>query len=903
MKHADDVGRGLQAVAPLSKPACNPQSPMVNYLTFWGKARPPTSDGPRWHPNAYHSLDVAAVAEALLNSGVSRPPPPWANECHTSTIAALIALHDIGKFSRPFQAKEPEYWPQQLGKIAAPPGPGHGAIGCALLRDELADLPAQMLPSWLPSERAALIEAVCGHHGCPVDALDSISCKVVCGECDRAAKTFAADVFDLLRPDTLSLPQGASSSQLAWWLAGLTVLADWIGSAEAWFPYRAPDYNLADYWDKFARPQAADAVKASGLLPAPARAELMLTDLLPDVAVSPSPVQALASSLALGTTGPLAVLVEDQTGSGKTEAALLLAHRLMAAGRADGVFVALPTMATANAMYERLATAYRRLFADDARPSLVLAHGRRNDHAGFQNSILREAAVADTVGDPADEPASAQCAAWLADDRRRAFLAHVGVGTIDQALLAVLPTRHAPLRLHGLHRRVLIVDEAHAYDAYMGEELARLIMFQAGLGGSTIILSATLPQRVRIGLAKAFAAGRGTLVPALTKQHYPLITVLRDGAAEEHCCSGREEIARSVAVTRLATVGDALERVGAAARAGAAVAWVRNTVDDAVEAHAALTVRGVEATLFHARFAMGDRLAIERDVLGRFGKKSKARAGVVVATQVIEQSLDLDFDLMVTDLAPIDLLIQRAGRVWRHVRDGRPIDGPHLLVLSPDPVDMPDAEWLGPALRRTGHVYENHALLWRSARVLFDAGKISAPSDVRRLIEAVYSRDGEESHGLQRRESMAEGRASAALSLARQNLLLWDDGYRLNSGAWASDVRTPTRLGEPSMVVRLARWDGGTLRPWCDGVDEARAWTLSELVLPPWVATGASKPEGALADAQATARMKWDAWSREIPVLALQPAEDAWTGNLERGSEVVQVSYTSRDGVRLAGKR
>ena len=871
---------------------------MGDYLAFWGKARPTTNDGPRWHPNAYHSLDVAAAAEALLISGVSRPPPPWANGCHTATIVALIALHDIGKFSRPFQAKEPEYWPEQLGKLAAPPDPGHGAIGYTLLRDRLADLPAQILPDWMSSERAALIGAVCGHHGRPVDALNSIFSSIVCGECECAAQTFAADVFDLLGLARLLLQPAAAGSQLAWWLAGLTVLADWIGSAEAWFPYCAPDFKLVDYWHKFARPQAARAVAAAGLLPAAARAELTLTDLLPEVA-APSPVQALASSLALGTTGPLAVLVEDQTGSGKTEAALLLAHRLMAAGRADGVFIALPTMATANAMYERLATAYRCLFADDACPSLVLAHGRRNDHAGFQNSILREAAVAGTLSDPADEPASAQCAAWLADDRRRAFLAHVGVGTIDQALLAVLPTRHAPLRLHGLHRRVLIVDEAHAYDAYMGEELRRLVMFHAGLGGSTIILSATLPQQVRVGLANAFAAGRNTLMPSLTEQHYPLITVLRDDATEEHPCLGREGISRSVAVTRLAAVEDALERVVAAARAGAAVAWVRNAVDDAVEAHAALTARGVEATLFHARFAMGDRLAIESDVLNRFGKNGMARAGVVVATQVIEQSLDLDFDLMVSDLAPIDLLIQRAGRVWRHVRGWRPIDGPHLFVLSPDPVAVPGADWLGSALRRTGRVYENHALLWRSARVLFETGKISAPSDVRRLVEAVYAQDGEDSCGLQRRESMAEGRASAALSLARQNLLLWEDGYRLNAGAWASDVLTPTRLGEPSMVVRLARWDGDILRPWCEGVDEARAWALSELILPPWVATGASRPEGALAEAEAAMRVKWDTWSREIPVLALSPGKDVWTGNLERGSKVVHVSYTSCAGMRL----
>jgi CRISPR-associated endonuclease/helicase Cas3 len=875
---------------------------MNDFLAFWGKARPTTGEGPRWHPNAYHSLDVAAAAEALLAAGVTRPPSPWQARGHEAAIVALIALHDLGKFSRPFQAKAEAHWPAQLGPLSAPPGPGHGVVGHAMLTDRFDDLLDPILPGWLPSARAPLIGAICGHHGRPVDECDSVSPRVVCAACQRAVRAFAAEALAVLHPAGLPAPSDDPDPALAWWLAGLTVLADWIGSAEAWFPYRAPEYDLSRYWREIARPQAARAVAAAGLTPAAVRARLTLADLLADATVTPSPVQALADSLDLGAAGPLAVLVEDQTGSGKTEAALLLAHRLMAAGRAEGVFVALPTMATANAMYDRLAAAWRRLFAKDARPSLVLAHGRRDDHPGFQNSILADAAIAGTAADdPADEPASAQCAAWLADDRRRAFMAHVGVGTIDQALLAVLPTRHAPLRLHGLHRRVLIVDEAHAYDAYMREELRRLVTFQAGLGGSTIILSATLPQRVRAGLAGAFAAGRDITAPQLAGQAYPLVTVLRDDATEEHPCPGREGLARSVAVTRLAGVDEALERVVAAARAGAAVAWVRNAVDDAAEAHAALAARGVAATLFHARFAMGDRQTIESDVLSRFGRKpGQPRAGVVVATQVIEQSLDLDFDLMVTDLAPIDLLIQRAGRVWRHARDARPVPGPTLLVLAPEPVAAPGADWLGPALRRTGRVYQDHALLWRSASVLFAAGAIVAPGDVRRLVEATYAPDGEVPQGLQRRAAEAEGRDSAALSLARQNLLSWRDGYHLNAGAWASDVRTPTRLGEQGTPVRLARWEGGVLRPWYERVGPARAWALSELMLPPWVGSGVPQAAGALAAAEAAVRRDWDAWAQDIPILPLTPAgRDEWRGTILRDNRPRAVSYTASAGLRV----
>src|SRR5262249_9039299 len=153
-------------------------------------------------------------------------------------------------------------------------------------------------------------------------------------------------------------------------------------------------------------------------------------------------------------------IIEDVTGSGKSEAALIFAARLLSGGRADGLYFALPTMATANAMYDRLAASYRRLFADGSTPSLVLAHGKRRLHNGFADSILESE---ERQPQPYDEDAVAACAMWIADDRRKAFLAHVGIGTVDQALLGVLPSRHQSLRLWGLSDRVLVIDEAHAY--------------------------------------------------------------------------------------------------------------------------------------------------------------------------------------------------------------------------------------------------------------------------------------------------------------------------------------------------------------------------------------------------------------------------------------------------------
>ena len=190
----------------------------------------------------------------------------------------------------------------------------------------------------------------------------------------------------------------------------------------------------------------------------------------------------------------------------------MLAHRLMVACRADGLYIALPTMATANAMFDRLSAACGSLFMAGANPSIALVHGARDFH-GFRSAVLRadrnEAPYSEAPGqvEESDTTASTACAAWIADDRRRSFLADVGAGTVDQALLSVLPSRHQSLRLLGLMRRVLVLDEVHAYDAYMQREIETLLEFQAGLGGSAILLSATLPLAVRERLADAFSNG------------------------------------------------------------------------------------------------------------------------------------------------------------------------------------------------------------------------------------------------------------------------------------------------------------------------------------------------------------------------------------------------------------
>lgn len=204
----------------------------------------------------------------------------------------------------------------------------------------------------------------------------------------------------------------------------------------------------------------------------------------------------------------------------KTEAALILAHRLMAAGQASGLYFALPTMATANQMYRRVGQVYRRLYAEHARPAIVLAHAARQLVEAFRLSQR----PADAPYSPGEDTASLLCHSWLADSQKKSLLADVGVGSIDQALLAVLPARHQSLRQQGLADKILICDEIHAFDTYVLDHLKTLLEQHARLGGSAILLSATLPARLRAELTQAFARGRG-MTPALAADaRYPLIT-------------------------------------------------------------------------------------------------------------------------------------------------------------------------------------------------------------------------------------------------------------------------------------------------------------------------------------------------------------------------------------------
>lgn len=822
------------------------------YFRYWGKALPKEDSALGYHLLPFHCLDVAACGEALLRIPRFSLAPlakdlGWAVAEVERLFVYFLVLHDLGKFARAFQGLAPNLSPKLVTCDRHKRyTQRHDTIGWLVWRDHLADaLPSESLPNASHDFWGEWIRTSVGHHGMPPrdaeeDGYTGLSARTFCLPEDfQAATQLAIDAAAFLLSQPPPRPDAGQERILrrhSWRLAGLAVLADWLGSNQHYFQYHDHPRSLPEYWQDIARPNAAESVHGAGLAGHPPNPWSGAGALFDNIAHL-TPLQQYAAEVELDE-GPQLFLLEDVTGAGKTEAALILVQRLMSDGHAQGLYFALPSMATANQMYRRVGEVYQRLYQSSASPSLILAHGARQLVEGFRQSVLQAAEQPhDRDYRSGEGTATTQCNAWLADNRKKALLADVGVGTLDQALLSVLPTRHQSLRLLGLAGKVLVVDEVHAYDTYMGALLSALLTAHARQGGSVILLSATLPANQRASLVAAFQLGCDGPSAALPPDHrYPLATQV--GAdVHSHACATRAQLVRRVSVVPIHDEADVLALIASHAAVGRCVCWIRNTVDDARRAYAALsnTCPDAQVLLFHSRYAMGHRLDIEKLTLDRFGKDSTAAARqgqVLIATQVVEQSLDLDFDVLISDLAPIDLLIQRAGRLQRHQRDanGNPSadsDGrakPVLYLFGPKPDEDPKADWYAASFPKAQYVYPNIAQLWLTQRALLAVGCIISPGEpgergsVRDLVESVY---GEDTHpvpeALHKAMRDQEGKDLAEYSQAKFNALSLLKGYCHDSSArWYEDTRVPTRLGDESLTIYLAREGPDGLQPFLE---------------------------------------------------------------------------------------
>ncbi len=615
-----------------------------DYGKFWGKA---DKDG-NWHPLVCHMLDVAAVAQVWLekNPDFLKKAAQASGLTEKSFLAwflFFLALHDIGKFSITFQNLKPELLYKLQGKKNdAQYIKRHDQLGNqyyeSFLLNNLQEKFFNDIKSPIISQYFSFFASLSfGHHGVPVTA-EPIK------KLPAALELYFEDLIDLFIDETtiqetVTLLKGSKAERkqkisgfayFTWQLAGLTVLCDWIASGSYRFDYQKKINSLPDYYEQSLQ-KAKDAISDADILPAKLNSKSGMEHLFPNFSDSPTPLQKYCNEVDI-SLGPQLWILEDVTGAGKTEAALTLASRLLVAGNGTGVFISLPTMATSNAMYERMAEVYRKLYDDSTSPSLILSHGSRHLSEKFRDSyrssFLSSLPDNEILENEDIYEGRAHCSQWLSDSSKKSLLADVGVGTIDQVLMAGLPVRYQSLRAFGMSQKVLIFDEVHAFDAYMLRLLENIIKTQAAFGGSTILLSATLPFKTREKFCSAYLDGikgidRDNSLPK-NRHDFPLITGLTiNSPIIEDKLETRKSVDREVAVELYEDVDTVYGLIIKSVANGECICWIRNTIADVRDSYSALQEKGIDKLdMFHSRYALYDRLKIEQRVLKRFGKHS-----------------------------------------------------------------------------------------------------------------------------------------------------------------------------------------------------------------------------------------------------------------------------------------
>lgn len=736
----------------------------MNSARFWAKTGTgdKREDGqPKYHPVICHLADTAAVAMEIVRSYLS--PVAIATlerglglkgESLVKCCGFLAGCHDLGKVSPAFQFQVSEVGKALVGehfydlwtKLPSTKTP-HGLVTAKTMPQFLCDagLGGHLTPRKAHQLARRLAMVVGGHHGffpsqAEIDALNDGLCGTNPGS-DWQLQRFSQTIFEQLQEfvglTTADLPSHCDNAA-AMILAGLTTVADWVASnpdEKTGFPY-ANSKSFDEYAAELKKDKRAEnALKAIGWTKISTGKSLQFTELFPQI-TTPRPLQDAAIALSPSLTPPCLILVEASMGEGKTEAALYLADYLQHQSSAGGFYIGLPTQATSNAMWQRVQEFLGQRYPTEM-VNLTLSHSAAALKEEYQQTVCR----LDQVYDDDGQNSSGRVGAgeWHTA-RKRSLLSPYGVGTVDQGLMGVVRSKHQFVRLFGLAGRTVILDEIHAYDLYTSTLLERFLEWLAVLGSPVIALSATLPMSTRRKLVNAYAKGCGQTEADLPQANYPRITAFSGGVVEVKSFAASEHVTRSL---NLHWVDDA-EWVTALREKltdGGCAAVICSTVGRAQEVFQRLQSQFEEEELglFHGRFLFVDRERIEKKCLEMFGKNSQNRPNryVLVATQVIEQSLDVDFDLMISDLAPIDLLLQRSGRLHRHTRDNRPVrlKTPTLWVVSPTIDQAGKAQFA-----ETGIIYNRHILL-RTWLALRDKASVQLPVETDDLIESVYHLD------------------------------------------------------------------------------------------------------------------------------------------------------------------
>ena len=818
------------------------QEPPAYTRHFWAKW---DRDNPgRIHLLEHHLADVGACFEALLNQPTIRRRLARTaglddlKEVTCSRLAVFAALHDIGKVNLGFQTR---HWTaDDLGDARRPQWGSH-----------TSDLVPVLNEQWFPDAigwgqdfdrwdddgvtALAMFAAALSHHGRPVDFFDSrppdprmwralggLDPRVYIEWVGQLVRDWFPNAFN----DGPPLP---SSPEFQHMFLGLLTLADWIGSDECRFAYVGqPD---SDYIAT-ARERAARAVEQIGL---DIEEQRTLTGPVPEfsdlfgIEGSPRAVQTAVAEVDLHE--PL-LIVESETGSGKTEAALWRFATMYDEGLVDGLYFALPTRAAAIQIYRRVNTFIGRMFPHHRAPAPVLAvpgYVRAGDLEGRHLPGYRVWWEVEPGRDDVGRR-------WAAEHVKRFLAAQIAVGTVDQAMLAALQVSHAHMRAACLSRNLLVVDEVHASDPYMGQIIEALLNTHLGAGGYAVLMSATLGSSARrrwLSRPRRKSARDDLSVDKAIDTHYPAVTTVGPDIelVREVGTNDRPKSVTFEVITSMTDLGTIAGRAIGAARDGAKVLVIRNTVDMAVRTQQAIEDTADPAyrnllfavnrteTLHHGRFAAEDRRMLDEAVEAQVGKLRAGGGRIVVGTQTLEQSLDIDADLLITDLCPMDVLLQRIGRLHRHDRDDRPdaYRQATCIVLTPSTCDLTpllssgrNANGLGPH----AHVYLDLRILELTRRLVVENANSKTPIQIpemnRELVEstthpmALRSLVDEMGDAWVEHSSQLLGGEIAEVQIARQAVIQRDLTFLDEDVRFGSDeVRIRTRLGDEGVEVEF----------------------------------------------------------------------------------------------------
>lgn len=746
-------------------------------LDIWGKLG--SADSRQVHPLICHLLDTGHVVAALWDSSIQDAFKQWLAGAFGLEQGHLRrwlpfwgSLHDIGKAAPAFQIKAAAHHAEIIDRLKADGfrfgranrAFGHDLLGKVILTRLFSDGRARYsVDRRLGSDLATVLS---GHHG--VFPLAAHARNVGPRQVGRhnwieQQDALAAMLGDHWLDADLPLPSAPQMQAQAAYMAmaGLISVADWIASCEDYFPYAGRGIDLETYVSQLPQRAGAALERAGWTLDSDYFREVPFEQLF---GFAPNALQRAVRGAAEHLSSPSLVLVEGPTGMGKTEAAFQLVQDFGRRLGHQGAYLALPTQATSNQMFLRFMAFLEESVVAD-RINLQLMHGQAMLFPAFE--AIRPSNLSDTADTDSSAPdghAGIRAQEWFLSSKRK-MLAPFGVGTVDQGLLGILQTRHGFVRLFGLANKVVVLDEVHAYDVYTSRLLEHLLRWLAALNCSVVLLSATLPHRKRRELVEAFCGAP----PELPDVAYPRVICANSGHVE--AVHFETEEAREVHVTPIPDPPPGIaRRLHDALSGGGCAVCICNTVRRAQDLYSAVREQfagnDCEIDLLHSRFPFGRRREIEESVVRHFGKAARGagqRPGraVLVATQIVEQSLDLDFDLMVTDLAPVDLVLQRAGRLHRHTPGQGATDRPSSLATPQLWIAEPQTpEGAVPSFGASEWVYERYLLLRSYLCLLRERGAaLKLPDDVERLIEQVYDNGDHWALDAVWRDALAEARA------------------------------------------------------------------------------------------------------------------------------------------------